>query len=151
MLNMKGRGEMLLLKPSKDVRGDNVVKTVRMKFSFIAVPLQVVVDGFVGQLSLFYSKDDDLKIDDLEYLPVSRHIANVTADVGGVVIERSIVDHVRITPRAGRIVDVQLVLKGEIVEGLDQLHDLLKTTVEVGLIEHEFEAEEEGSEDRLVA
>ncbi len=145
MLNLKARAEVRGIKLGKDTRSDNIVKTITLKLRMEAVPLETVTAGFVSQLSLFYDISDALRFDDVEELRCSRHIANVTMAIAGLSIEKMIIDHVRLMPLQNRLVKVELWAKGEIATGLDALHDVLLSTTEVELIEHEYEvAEDEG-------
>lgn len=147
MLNMGGRGEMKTLKPNKDVRDDKVVKTATMKFEFKGVPVEVAL-GFIGQLDLFYSKDGDFRIGgDVEWLPVGRHISNVLANIGGVVIEHCVIKGARIYGRDKRLTDITFTLVGDILSGMDELHSMLKDMIEVNLVEQEYTVEESSEEE----
>lgn len=137
MLRLKATGLLKAIAPGIETRGDNERKSVALKFELKDVPLDDVEAGFVSQLSLFYTRNEALKISDIEHeFKVTRAIENVDVDVGGSVkLSGMRVRKVRVKLREMRRADVSLVVIGLIDSGLDRLHDYLRQTVSVTLLE----------------
>ncbi len=136
MLNMKCVGEIVALTPNVEYHGDDVVKSVSVKVLLKDVPLAVVEDGLVSQMSLFYTRDDALKLADIEpEFSVTRTVENVTATIGGLVLKDMRVRKARVKLREKRLADVTLFVQGHIVSGMDKLHNVLRQRTDVELVE----------------
>lgn len=114
---------------------------------FAAVPLDVIKDGFVAQLGLFYGAGNESLFPEVEEIPVSRGVDNVRVEINGVVLDHMTIDHVKLKALAGRVVSADLKIKGRIEEGMDQLHDVLMETTECDLVEKRIELVSVGGRD----
>lgn len=141
MLDVRQEGEVVSIAPNVEFHGDDVVKSVAVKVVLKNVPIDVVEDGLVGQMSLFYTKDDALKLHDMEpEFVVSRAVENVTLTVGGVTLSGMRIRKARVRLLEKRLADVTLTVQGQVVEGLDKLHNVLRRRAQIEIVEREVVA-----------
>lgn len=134
MLQIKSMAEVRAIAARVEFHGDDRVKAVTVRLLLKSLPLEVVDSAFVSQLSLFYRAELP-QTQDFEPLHFTRGIENVRALIGNVLLPKMTCDDVHLTLLAGRRVDVDLKLKGQIERGLDDLHDFLHASVAVELTE----------------
>lgn len=136
MLSIKQEAEITSIAPNVEYHGEDVVKSVAVKIVLKNVPIDVVEDGLVGQMSLFYTRDDVLKLADMEpEFTVSRSVENVELKVGGVVLAGMRIRKARVRLLEKRLADVTLTVQGQIVDGLDKLHNVLRRREEIEIVE----------------
>jgi hypothetical protein len=122
------------------------VKSVAVKIVLKNVAISVVEDGLVGQMSLFYTRDDALKLSDMEpEFTVSRAVENVSLTVGGVTLSGMRIRKARVRLLEKRLADVTLTVQGQVVDGLDKLHNVLRRRAEIEIIEREPLAERQAA------
>lgn len=136
MLTIKQEGEVVAIAPNVQFHGEDVINSVAIKVLFKNVAVDVVEDGLVGQMSLFYSKDDALKLSDLEpEFNVTRAVENVELHAGGATFAGMRIRKAKVRLLDKRLADVTLTVQGPNVGGLDKLHNVLRRRSEIEVVE----------------
>lgn len=132
MLSLKQAAQVTSIQPNVEFSGDDMNKSVIVKLIAKDVPLAVVEDGLIGQLSLMYSKDETIRLADAEpEFRMTRAVENVKLVIGGETFSGLRVKKALVQLRARKLADITLTISGPIVAGLDKLHNCLRRTVDV--------------------
>ena len=107
MLKYSGPAELKKFVPRKHYSNEEWRKACTLQVCIKGMPIEIVEEGFVAQLSLIYADSEIVQLSGIGPLTVSREVNNVHVQIGKrVVLKGADLENVTLQPLAGRLVDV---------------------------------------------
>lgn len=139
MFKFEGSARINDVKIRKEWHGEDLLPAVSIKLAIDAMKVKVVEDGLLPKFGCVFEESDPLLVD-VKPISVVREIKNVNVSINGVMFEGMDIDGIKVSALAGKVADVDLVVKGLCdVDNTARLHDLLLLDVAVTFLQRQLE------------